>query len=90
MPQIMGKKPVESVLPSCPMYSFPKFSDRCKSSATFISDEHNRHVPPDYVPGVGLYDPNKLELVKKMPRMALQRAKRFASASRLMAFKESV
>ena len=90
VPQLMGTKPVESILPSCPMYSFNKVNDRGKGNTHFISREHNRHILPDDVPGVGLYEPNKLRLVKKVPSIAPQHAKRFASASRLMSFKASM
>ena len=90
VPDIIGKRSVESCIKTVPIYSFSRQENRQKDSKSFISKEHTKHLIPEDVPGVGQYNPNKLGLIQKLPNIAFERANRFASVSKLMAFKQNM
>jgi len=90
LPGITGKKTLDSTLKNMPMYSFSKGNIRINHSKSFISKEHNKHIIPLDTPGVGLYNPEKLSILKKLPSIKLGREKRFKSASQLMVFSKNM
>ncbi len=90
VPDIIGKKPVESSIRGEPMYSFSKVASRSRCGRLFLSKEHCKHILPTNVPGVGQYDPEKLRLVQNLPSIAIDRAIRFAPVTKLASFKQNV
>lgn len=91
VPGIIGNKPVQSSISSCPKYSFFKQNYReNKLRPINLKKKSNRHNLSQSIPGVGQYNPNKLNVIRKLPTIALTKAQRFASTSKLMSFRDNM